>query len=177
MLERIFKELNLPFTVMKIETKLWQHPARSGEIKVDDKKLGTIYEIEPSVAANFNLPVRAAVLELNIDALDKERKETDPIVYRKLPLFPEAARDIAFTVDKNIAHEKIMSAIQGADILIKKVELFDVYEGARLGADKKSLAYRLTLAHNERTLNSSEIDEAMDKVLNALKKFGVEVRK
>lgn len=177
MLERIFEELNLPFAIIKTETKPWQHPTRSGEVKINEKNIGAIYEVEPSVAASFGLSVRAAVLELNIDALAEAKQEANPVTYRKLPSFPEVARDVAFTVDKKATHEKLISAIQGADALIKKVELFDVYEGGQLGADKKSLAYRLTLAHNERTLNSSEIDEAMKKVSTALKKFGVEVRK
>ncbi|MFA5128111.1 MAG: phenylalanine--tRNA ligase subunit beta [Patescibacteria group bacterium] len=175
-LERICEELSLTFVIKKSETKSWQHPTRSGEIKIDDKVVGAIYEVEPSVSANFNLSVRTAILELNIDALDEARKEAEPLAYQKLPLFPEVTRDIAFTADKSVAHEKIISAIQGADALIKNAELFDVYEGEKISADKKSLAYRLTLAHAERTLNTSEIDEVMAKVNKALKVLGAEVR-
>lgn len=174
--ETIFEELNLSFVVTKSETKPWQHPARAGELKINGKVVGAVYEVEPSVSASFNLSTRAAVLEINIDALDEARKEAKPVAYRKLPLFPEVTRDIAFTAGKSITHEKIMSAIQGADNLINNVDLFDVYEGEKISTDKKSLAYRLTLAHAERTLNSSEIDEVMDRVVHALKKIGAEVR-
>ena len=53
---------------------------------------------------------------------------------------------------------------------------FDVYEGERIGADKKSLAYSIRFRAADRTLEDKDVNEIMDKIINALKKLGAELR-
>jgi phenylalanyl-tRNA synthetase beta chain len=62
------------------------------------------------------------------------------------------------------------------DPLLTKVELFDVYEGATIGDEFKSMAYRLSFVHPERTLKSDEVDGVMAKVMSVIKKLGGEMR-
>jgi hypothetical protein len=63
-------------------------------------------------------------------------------------------------------------------LLNKKVsEVFDVYKGAQVEAGKKSIAYALTLRSDEKTLQDTEIDEIMKKVINGLEKDGITLRK
>ena len=60
--------------------------------------------------------------------------------------------------------------------LMEQCELFDVYEGERIGTDKKSLAYSIRFRAADRTLEDKDVNEIMDKIVNALKKLGAELR-
>ncbi|MBI3230592.1 MAG: HAD-IC family P-type ATPase [Burkholderiales bacterium] len=97
--------------------------------------------------------------------------------YEPAPDYPEVKRDIAFLVDKKVSHEDIINVIQSVDVLIKKIELFDVYEGEKIEAGKKSVAYHLFLRHLERTFTSAEVEATREKVKKILRdKFNAEIR-
>lgn len=176
--EAAMSELNLPLTIKKLSAvKPWMHPTRAGEIMIGEKSLGYIYEANPATAKKFGLDVRVGVLEINLDELAVIAADSKIKIYEKLPEFPEVSRDLAFTVDKKLAHEKIEEELSGIDPLIKKIELFDVYEGEHVQKEKKSMAYRLTFAHPEKTLNSAEVDKVMEQVIALLhKKYQAEIR-
>jgi phenylalanyl-tRNA synthetase beta chain len=97
--------------------------------------------------------------------------------YKPASIFPEAVRDLAFLVKKEVSHTQILKELQKTDALLKNIELFDVYEGKNIFAGCKSMAYRLTYADSSRTLTTVEVDTAVDKAKQALeKKFDVEIR-
>jgi len=72
----------------------------------------------------------------------------------------------------------MMDAIRAAaGKLLEDAKLFDIYRGEKLGAQRKSVAFAITLRAPDRTLTDEEINAAMDKVLKALEKaFGAELR-
>lgn len=177
-LETIMDSQHLNFSVEELKSPAaWMHPTRSGEIIAADDAIGTIYEINPVVADKFGLQCRSAVLEINLDTVARLSSEEKAAEYRPLPEFPEVIRDIAFVVEKNISHDEIVIGVKNIDPLIKKIELFDLFEGKNVSEGKKSVAYRLTFADPSRTLNSGEVDKAVEKVTAELKKkFRAEVR-
>ena len=62
--------------------------------------------------------------------------------------------------------------------MLTEIEVFDVYTGANVADDKKSIAYSLTFADNKKTLTDEEVNSLMEKVMNNVcNKFGAEVRK
>ena len=78
----------------------------------------------------------------------------------------------------SVQHSDLEKEIAVADSLIKKVELFDVYEGSNIGADYKSMAYRITYGADDRTLKADEVENIQEKVIKLLeKKLQAEVRK
>ena len=86
-------------------------------------------------------------------------------------------RDLALLVDKSVKFAEIESAIRGADRrLLREVSLFDVYEGKNLPEGKKSYAVKMKLQDMEKTLNDKQIDAAMDKIINAVRNLGAELR-
>lgn len=175
--EELLAGLRLPLNVSAPKEILpWEHPGRSAEITGGKNgALGRIFELSPLAQKRFNLEARAGVLEINLTLLSEIWKNQGGS-YEPLPIYPEAERDLAFLVDKAVRHDLLLALLSGSDPLLKKAELFDVYEGVAEG--KKSMAYRLTFAHPERTLESAEVDAAMEKIVKILeKKFGVEVRK
>ena len=157
------------------ETRVGRHPARSASIMLDGHTVGFVYELHPQAAKNFGLENRVGVVKLNISMLASlsfvEKK------YTPINPFPIAERDVALLVRKSVTHRDIMSALTGADPLLCAVKLFDVYQGAHIAADYKSMAYHFVYQNVERTLVTEEVDLVHEKIISLLKeKFGAEVR-
>ena len=60
--------------------------------------------------------------------------------------------------------------------LLENYELFDVYEGEQVGHGKKSVAYTLTFRAKDRNLEANEVNAIVDKIVEALKELGIELR-
>ena len=88
------------------------------------------------------------------------------VAVRDLPKFPEVKRDMALLIDKNVKYSEIEEiAYKTAKPLLKKVSLFDVYEGDNIEAGKKSYAIRFIIESEDKTLT----DEIIDNIMNKLK--------
>ena len=83
-----------------------------------------------------------------------------------IPRFPSITRDIALVVDTDTKAGEIQSIIvEAGGALLKEVHVFDLYEGEKMEAGKKSIAFSLNYFDPERTLTDEEITKAHDKVL------------
>ncbi len=154
----------------------WVHPGRYASIVVANVSVGYITELHPSVAKNLGIGERVAMLEMNLNNLSEHLKEE--VSYLPLSLYPDVVRDIAIVVEKNVLHADLVAALRSTDALIFSVELFDVYEGERLGQNKKSMAYHITYRSTEKTLTASEVDLVHAKLLKILEtQFAAEIRK
>jgi phenylalanyl-tRNA synthetase beta chain len=146
------------------------HPGRSGVVRQGPKTvLGQFGALHPRVLAALDLTGPVAAFELFLDAVaePKRRKKSAP----DLPAFQPLRRDFAFLVDSAVAAEAVIRAARGAErTLIAGVTLFDVYEGDKLPAGKKSLAIEVVFQPRERTLTDAEIDAAAAKVVAAVAK-------
>ena len=100
------------------------------------------------------------------------------VSYTPLPKFPSVKRDLALLLDKNVTFKEIKeTAFRSEKSLLKSVSLFDVYEGEKLGADKKSYAVSFTLLDEEKTLTDKQIDKIMNKLIGTYKHlFNAEIR-
>ena len=116
------------------------------------------------------------VAELDVDLVLRgaELRKT----FREIEKFPAVTRDIAMIVPDEISHEKIWRAIhEPRELLLESVELFDVFSGGELGAERKSLAYRLTYRDRSRTLTNEEVNAAHAKIRERLRRdLGAELR-
>ena len=88
------------------------------------------------------------------------------------------SRDLALLVDKGVEFAQIVKAARGAERkLLKRVELFDVYEGKELEAGKKSYAVNFVLQDEGKTMNDRQTDAAMKRIFAALEKeIGAKLR-
>ena len=100
------------------------------------------------------------------------------LTYTDISKYPSVSRDLALLVDKNVEFAQIEQiALQSEKKLLKKVELFDVYEGKNLPEGKKSYAVNFILQDETKTLNDKQIEAIMSKLINNLKtKLGAELR-
>ena len=98
--------------------------------------------------------------------------------YQDISKYPETRRDLALVADHAVSSGEVMKLVrEAAGPLMKKLDLFDVYEGAGLADGKKSLAIGLTFQDQSRTLDESEVASAVDQVLARLKsQLDIELR-
>ena len=108
--------------------------------------------------------------ELNWTALMKVIKKNE-VLYTEISKFPAVSRDLALLVDNSVEFAQIEQiARQTEKKLLKKVELFDVYEGDKLPAGKKSYAVNFILQDEEKTMGDKQIDAIMQKLIANIKK-------
>ena len=108
--------------------------------------------------------------ELNWTALMKVIRK-QKVEFTEIPKYPAVSRDLALLIDKSVEFAQIEEiARQTEKKLLKKVELFDVYEGEKLPAGKKSYAVNFILQDAEKTMGDKQIDAIMQKLIANLKK-------
>ena len=98
--------------------------------------------------------------------------------FHEISKFPAVSRDLALLIDKQVEFQSIETlAMQTEKKLLKRVELFDVYEGKNLPEGKKSYAVNFILQDENATLKDQQIEAIMQKLIRALKeKLGAELR-
>ena len=126
--------------------------------------------ISKKLQKQFGLDNPVYYAELNWTALMKVIKKNE-VLYTEISKFPAVSRDLALLVDANVEFAQIEQiARQAEKKLLKKVELFDVYEGDKLPAGKKSYAVNFILQDEEKTMGDKQIDAIMQKLIASLKK-------
>ena len=126
-------------------------------------------------SAKSNAPGPVFVAELHADLLIKPGESTKK--FREIDRYPSVTRDIALIVPEEISHAKILRAIENPkEPLLESVALFDLFT-EKVGAEKKSLAYRLTYRDRSRTLTNEEVNAAHAKIRERLRSdLGAELR-
>ena len=103
---------------------------------------------------------------------------SNSITFSELPKFPEVRRDLALLLSNEITYSQMQElAYQTEKKLLKDVNLFDVYEGEKLEAGKKSYAISFLLQDENSTLNEKQIQKIMEKLMtNYKEKLGAVIR-
>ena len=134
------------------------------------KKLIEMGIITKKLLKQFGLDAPVFYAELNWTALMKVIKKNE-VLYTEVPKFPAVSRDLALLVDNSIEFAQIEQIARATEKkLLKKVELFDVYEGDKLPAGKKSYAVNFILQDEEKTMGDKQIEAIMNKLIAQLKK-------
>lgn len=175
--EEIFEKLGLAKQVdcEPANDITYLHPGRQARLYKGKLEIGIIGQVHPEVCDNYDMKTEAYIAVLNMDVLTMlasfDRK------YEGIARFPASTRDLSMVMDKNIFVGQIEHIIiKNAGKILESCELFDVYEGEQVGEGKKSVAFSLIFRAKDRNLESTEVDKAVEKVLDALKKLGVELR-
>ncbi len=133
--------------------------------------------VNKKVLRHFGISQEVVCADFNWDTILDIVKH-NKIVFRAIPKYPEVKRDFALLLDENVTFEEIFKiAKQTEKQLLKKVNLFDVYQGKNLPKGKKSYAVSFTLQDEKKTLNDKQIDKIMNKLqANFEKQVGAELR-
>ncbi|MBB3697670.1 phenylalanine--tRNA ligase subunit beta [Flammeovirga yaeyamensis] len=88
--------------------------------------------------------------------------------FKEIPKFPEVRRDLSIVLDKKATFASIKQVAQKTERkLLKKINVFDVYEGKHLAADLKSYSVSFILQDENKTLNDKAIDKVMNNLIKA----------
>jgi len=146
----------------------WLHPGRSATIQIGPQNvLGHFGELHPRTLASVGAEGPLVALEVVLDRVpDPKARSTRAKPPLELSPFHAMVRVFAFIVDRMVKAGDIVRAAQGADgKLIAAINVFDVYEGAGIDPDKKSIAIAVTLQPREKTLTDQEIDAVAAKIV------------
>ena len=149
---------------------------------------GISYEINHEKIADFGMISKSLLNDFDIkqDVFSGEVMwntilkiiKNNQISFKELPLYPEVRRDLSLLLDKSIKYEQIVKLAEKAEHkLIKKINLFDVYQGEKIEKNKKSYAVSFILRDDEKTLTDSQIEKVMNNIIKTLEKeLGAKIR-
>ncbi len=142
-----------------------------------NKPLVTFGLVNRNILDSFDLKAEVFFAELKWNFVF-EHSMNLKITYKELPKFPEVKRDLALLLDKNITYSQIQKlAFTTERKLLKKVNLFDVYQGKNLGENKKSYAVSFILMDESKTLTDVQIDKTMNNLIEVFgKELGAQIR-
>lgn len=152
------------------------HPGKSALVHdPEGRPAGWLGEVHPLVLQAYDLHAPAVAGELDADIL-LAAAETPS--FRDLLAYPVVEQDLALVVDAGVTAAQVMAVLRRAGgELLEDVQVFDVYEGAQVGAGRRSLALRLSFRAPDRTLSEAEVNELRGRMLaEAKKEIGAELR-
>lgn len=179
-LKNVIENLLVSFPLdYKLErsTEPYLHSGVSADIIASDgKKVGWFGKVNKKVLKNYDIAEDVYYAELDTDYLSQLPEKTYAV--KEISKFPIVERDIAVVVDEKVTNGELISAIKSAcGKHFVECELFDVYRSESLGVNKKSLAYKIRLVSEEKTLTADEINSIIKKVLKSLEfRFGAKLR-
>ncbi len=133
--------------------------------------------VAPGIAEKFGIKRQVVFAEAVYDTLPALSQHHRP-VFREIPKYPEVKRDLALLIDKEVPYSELYAAAFDTEKkLLKEVRLFDVYEGDKIPAGKKSYALGFILRDDNKTLKDKQIDKVMKRLLQVFEnRFGAELR-
>ncbi len=143
------------------------HPGMSSAISFEKKTIGFLGSIHPVVLNKVGVKDDLFIFSFELDKLIFESSKS----FEEYSKFPSSARDLAFVFDKEVNADEIKEVIQNsAGEFYKDLEIFDIYEGERIDAGKKSIALSISWQSSSKTLLDGDIDTAVEKIVNSIKK-------
>lgn len=152
------------------------HPGRSARIFYGQEELGYLGELHPQVLANYDIPFRVVVCELDLEKATPCSKQQ--LLFKPISRFPGINRDLALVVPVSVSAAQVQKVIfeAGGDLL-NKCQLFDVYYGDQVSEGYRSLAYSLLYQSSDHTLTDEEVAGIHNAIIKALaKEVGAHLR-
>lgn len=141
---------------------------QSAVIKLSDgTEIGTIGRLAENIAASYKFRQPVYLLELDLDAVLSGPAKV--IQYSPLPRYPSVTRDISLLVNRNVALEEILNAVNDQRVAdCRSVKLVGTFEGGSIPSSKRSVTLRLEYRSDERTLRDEEVEERHSNLTRAL---------
>jgi phenylalanyl-tRNA synthetase beta chain len=153
----------------------WSHPVRGADVIAGNERIGYVAELHPAVLDRMQLRARVALAELDLRALVQIPRVAAR--FAAIPRFPPVKIDLAIVGGYEITIREMVESMRAVEpVLLKDVELFDVFTGAGVPPGKRSLAFRLSFRSDDRTLTDEEVLKARDRVIAKLAQDGFTIR-
>jgi phenylalanyl-tRNA synthetase beta chain len=135
-------------------------------------------QVKPQELKRFDIKQPVLYADVDFELLLKHISATS-IKAKELPRQLPVRRDLAMVVPKSLPFADVESTVKKVKLdKLQSIQLFDIFESEKLGADKKSLAVSFTFLDEEKTPTDKDIDGMMNKIMNALETtLQAEIRK
>lgn len=170
--QAIAQAFDLDFTYERGEVS-WLHPGITATVSCEGRVLGVLGKLsneitgELKIAKDEKTNQNIYLAELDYVALAECFKTG--YRYKPLPAFAQTKRDLALVCEETVSCGTIEEVIRSASPLVSETRLFDIYRGEKLGAEKKSMAFTITFAQDDREIPAQEVENAVQNILAALK--------
>ncbi len=155
----------------------WSDIKERAVISFLGKKIGIVAVLKKEAAEKTGIKKKTVLVEVNMNDILQLSKNFPFPVFEEPIKYPAVVRDLAFVVDEEIMYNDIRKEIINFSELISSLELFDVYQGDKIGPGRKSLAFHINYLSSEKTLTTKEIDEVQEKLIQLLEdKFSAKLR-
>ena len=157
------------------KTQDYYNPGRSGSINIKSEtgpQLAFFGEIHPAIVSSIDLKEKNVCgFEIFLKNIPEPKKK-NRLAKKNYSVseFQKSERDFAFVIDKGYKAgdmEKIISQVDKD--LIKKVLIFDVFEGGNMPEGKKSIAVNVTIQSMDKTLSQKDLDKVSQKIKDVVK--------
>ena len=165
------------FTFKQVEKPVWADNVVWLNIYLGDEKVGDLALLAKKVSMACGIKnLNVMLFEIDQDALKPFKSRTNTFTH--MPEYPMTDYDISMLLDGEVQWKDVAQTIGGVKSeLLHGAAFVDEYRGKQVPDGKKSMTVRLTIGAKDKTLTSTEIEEAASNVLKKLvKRFGAELR-
>jgi len=147
------------------------HPVRAAQMLLDGQPVGVVGEIDPVVCERHGLAQRCAWLQVNVEPLLAAASAAADRPYELVSTYPSSDIDLAFAVPDHVQASQVRSTLlaAGGDEL-RSVNLFDIYRGDQMDPGTRSLAFRLRLQADDRTLTDEQAADIRQRCIDAVER-------
>lgn len=149
------------------------HPGRAAEIVSDGQAIGFVGELHPKWLQKYDLTQAPLVFEIDMAAVCRREKTR----YQAVSKFQSVRRDLAFVLPENVSYAELEGSLKAVNSpLVREIALFDVYRGAGLPENSKSMAVKIILQDMENTLTDEAVEPVVQKLVAAAAGVGAQLR-
>lgn len=163
-LERVLERLNIEVGSMEVVESA---PFAYGLVlKLGEKEIGRLGLVDEKLLKLAEVRQDVWFAELDWDFLTK--KASGLKKYQEISKFPEVRRDLSLVIDKSVTYDQVKSVAEKAGgKLLRRIGVFDVYQGDKIDSGKKAYALSFILQDQENTLTDKVIEKTMSKLIEA----------
>lgn len=133
--------------------------------QINGKEVATFGKVHPSLAKAMDIKQEVFFADINWDLVVKLAAKVNTR-YKEIAKYPSVKRDLALLLDKKVQFEAVKSiAVKFGKKILRNIELFDIYQDEKIGADNKSYAVSFTFRDDDKTLQDAEIETVMKKLM------------
>ncbi|WP_419915275.1 phenylalanine--tRNA ligase subunit beta [Candidatus Poriferisodalis sp.] len=145
------------------------HPVRAAQVLRGEQAIGVVGEVDPVVCERHGLAQRCAWLQVIVEPLLAAASAAAERPYQLVSTYPSSDIDLAFAVPDGVQASQVRSTLlaSGGDEL-RSVDLFDIYRGDQMDPGTRSLAYRLRLQADDRTLTDEQVADIRQRCIDAV---------
>ena len=147
------------------------------EIHIGKELMGYIGYPSKDICQQINLKNEVFIADIFWEKLLKVI-DFRPTNFRSINKYPKVYRDLSLLINEEVSFDDLKTiAFKVDSSILRDIQLFDIYKGKNLAANKKSYALRFELHNDAKTLNDKEIDNVMVRIQKKLiSSFNAELR-